>query len=76
MKKPKRPTDVFERAKLIGDLATGVISEEVANLTPTQSQLNSRKGGLSRANKLSAKRKKEIAKIAAEKRWSSKEEKN
>lgn len=76
MKKPKRPADLFERAKLIGDLAVGLSTEEEVILNPTQSQLNSRKGGLIRANKLSAERKKEIAKIAAEKRWSLKKEKN
>lgn len=76
MKNPKRPTDVFERAKLIGDLATGAISEDTANLNPTPSQLNSRKGGINRANNLTPERKKEIAKIAAEKRWSSKRETN
>lgn len=76
MKKLHRPRDLFERAKLIGDIATGSISEETANLNPTQSQLNSRKGGINRANKLSPERKKEIAKLAAERRWSSKKETN
>lgn len=68
MKKPKRPADIFERAKLIGDIAVGISSEEKASLNPTQSQLISRKGGLSRANKLSPERKKEIAELAAKKK--------
>ncbi len=75
MKKTKRPTDLNQRAKSIVDIATGedteIIKEEDA--IKKTAVLLGRKGGLkggkARANSLSPKRRSEIAKQAAAKRW-------
>ena len=74
-KRMKRPKDPVQRAKLIFDIAIG----EVEDKNPTEStknpnavalgRLGGLKGGKARANKLSSKRLKEIAKKAAKKRW-------
>lgn len=75
MAKAKRPTDINQRAKSIVDIATG----ETEDTTPTNDgknpaavalgRLGGLKGGKARAAKLSVKRRKEIAKKAAKKRW-------
>lgn len=77
-KKAKRPTDVNKRAKNIVDIATG----EVEDITKTPDgknpaavalgRLGGLKGGKARAEKLSAKKRSEIAKKAAATRWGSK----
>jgi hypothetical protein len=78
MIKPKKlPADPSKRAKLIGDLATGQIknenSDEGKNIHAVElGKLGGRKGGLTRAANLSKKRRSEIAKKAAEKRWKKK----
>jgi hypothetical protein len=75
MTKPKRPRDLNQLAKFIVDASTG-------NLPPDTSppknpaavalgKLGGTKGGKARAQKLSAKRRKEIAQKAAAKRWAS-----
>ena len=69
----KRPRDPAQLAKLIVDIATG----EVEDRKPTPEEEGKdpgavalgRKGGAARAGKLSNTRRKEIAKIAAAKRW-------
>ena len=74
MNKPKRPRDVNQLAKLLVDLATGEKKEE----TPADSKnphavalgrMGGLKGGRARAESLTAKRRSEIAKKAAKKRW-------
>lgn len=74
MKKPKRPKDANQRAKFILDLATS----EVREPSPTygknpkavkSGRVGGLKGGKARASKLTAARRKEIAKKAAEARW-------
>ncbi len=69
-KKPSRPRDPNQLAKLIVDIATG----EAQNVKPTAPNEARRKGGLkggkARAQNLSARRRKEIAKKAARRRWS------
>lgn len=69
-KRPARPRDPMQLAKLIGDIATG----EAPNERPAPVREGQRKGGLkggkSRANKLSEARRKAIAKQAAATRWS------
>lgn len=69
-KRPKRPRDVSQLAKLILDIATG----EAENVKPVTPKAGQRKGGLkggkARARKLPATRRKAIAKRAAQARWS------
>lgn len=74
MKKPKRPKDTNQRAKSIVDIATGeqdeVNPDEGKNIKAVKSgRLGGLKGGDARAKKLSAKKRIEIAKKAAKKRW-------
>jgi hypothetical protein len=73
MKKPKRPRDPMQLAKLIGDIVTG----ERPNDSPTgrdspQTEAR-RKGGLkgvkARAKSLPAHKRRAIAKRAARARW-------
>lgn len=66
----KRPGDVIGAAVMVGKIATGEIDD-----LPTEDGKNAaavalgRMGGKARAKGLSAKRRKEIAKKAAAKRW-------
>jgi hypothetical protein len=71
---PKRPRDPNQLAKLVVDLATGNAEEspqEPAKNPHAQAlgRLGGLKGGKARAAKLSAKKRKEIAKKAAKARW-------
>jgi hypothetical protein len=65
----KRPADVIGNAVRVMQIATGEIAEDA----PEAGKEYARKGGLiggpARAAKLSAKRRKAIAKKAAESRW-------
>jgi hypothetical protein len=69
----KRPRDPFELAKLIGDIATGQIADKVEDgknpAAVALGKLGGQKGGKARANKLSARQRKSVAKKAAEARW-------
>jgi hypothetical protein len=71
MANPKRPRDTNQLAKLIVDLSTGGIDEEMPELSPKQKagQLGGLKGGKARADKLTQKVRSAIAKKAAEARW-------
>src|SRR3981081_3770058 len=68
----KRPADAIGNAIMIARIATGEIED-----TPTEGGKNAaavalgRMGGKARAEGMSAKRRKEIAKKAAAKRWES-----
>lgn len=73
-KKSKRPSDVNQRAKSVVDEATGQAdpgsTEEVKNPAAVAlGRLGGLKGGKSRADKLSKKRRREIAAKAAQARW-------
>jgi hypothetical protein len=73
-KKPKRPRDVNQRAKLIVDIATGEAKADDPDegKDPAAVSLGRRgglKGGKARAKKLSAKKRSEIARKAARARW-------
>ncbi len=75
-KKLKLPADVNCKAKAIVDLATG--DQEPAQTGKNQAavelgRLGGLKGGKARAESLSAKKRSEIAKKAAAKRWEKKE---
>lgn len=65
-KKPKRPADANQRAKMIVDLATGEVEEAAEEKQGTAGGLV---GGKARAAKLSAVERSEIAKKAAAARW-------
>jgi hypothetical protein len=74
MAKPKRPRDTNQLAKFIADLATGEQQEQdkYKGKNPAAvelGRLGGLKGGKARAAKLSAKKRKEIAKKAAASRW-------
>lgn len=73
-KKKKTPPDVNEIAKYICDFTTGdrKVIECVKEKNPAAvalGRLGGLKGGKARAESLSAKRRKEIAQKAAQKRW-------
>ena len=71
--RPKRPRDINQLAKAVVDIATGNLDESPPEreLTGAQkfAQSGGRKGGRARAAALSPERRREIAKVAAEKRW-------
>jgi hypothetical protein len=68
----KRPADVISNAVTVMRIATGEI-EDTAGLTDDGKDKAAvalgRRGGKARAETLSAKRRREIAKQAAQKRW-------
>lgn len=66
----KRPADAIGRAIQIAKIATGEVEDEKDEIKSAAAELG-RKGGKKRAENLSAERRKEIAKKAAEKRWNS-----
>jgi hypothetical protein len=67
----KRKADVIGNAVLIGKIATGEIEETVTVPKSAAAELGS-KGGKARAAALPKNKRAEIAKKAAEKRWSKK----
>lgn len=78
MAKSKRPVDANITAKLIVDIATGETPDPIKDLKGKNpaavalGRLGGLKGGKARAAKLSPKKRSEIAKKAADKRWESK----
>ena len=76
MSKPKRPTDVNQRAKFIVDILTKQIEEPSKPKNPAAvalGRLGGLKGGNARAAKLSSAKKKAIGKKAAKARWGKKD---
>jgi hypothetical protein len=76
LKRSKMPRDPNQLAKMIVDMATGDAPPEPAGPAKNPAavalgKLGGPKGGKARAAALSAKRRKEIAKKAAAKRWGS-----
>ena len=78
-KKPTRPRDTNQLAKSIVDIATGesdedkeTLSDEVRAAAAALGRLGGLKGGKARAKSLSAKRRSEIARRAAQARWKNK----
>ena len=70
----KRPRDFSQAAKLVVDIATGQVEDrpptpEEQGKDPAAAALG-RRGGYARAQELSKKRRKEIARKAAKRRWS------
>ncbi len=67
----KRPADVIGNAVKVMQIATGEIEEDTDDDGKDKAaQALGRKGGAARAQKLSKNRRAEIAKKAAETRWS------
>ena len=66
----KRPGDSVGAAVMVGKIATGEIADEVTDDGKNKAAVElGRKGGEARAKKLNKKRRVEIAKAAAAKRW-------
>lgn len=76
-KHAKRPRDPAQLAKLIIDIATGMVSDPLAENVdssleagpPPKGRAGGIKGGVARASALSPEQRKEIAKRAAAARW-------
>jgi hypothetical protein len=64
----KRPADAIARAVQVARIATGEIEDTHDGKDPNAKALGA-KGGAARAKSLSAKKRSEIAKKAAAKRW-------
>jgi hypothetical protein len=60
---PKRPADMMQLAKLIGQIATGEVTE--AETAPTPAQARASKGGVARAKSLTPKKRVAIARKGA-----------
>ncbi len=65
----KRPADVIGAAVTVAKIATGEIEEDIDGGKDKAAVELGRKGGKARAEKLSKKRRSDIAKNAAAKRW-------
>jgi hypothetical protein len=66
----KRPADVVSNAVHVMKIATGEMEEEMTDDGKNAAAVAlGRKGGMARAAGLSAKKRREIAKKAARKRW-------
>ncbi len=66
----KRPADAVGAAVMVAKIATGEIEDETTDDGKNKAAVElGRKGGQARAKKLSKKRRAEIAKNAAAKRW-------
>jgi hypothetical protein len=66
-KRIPRPRDPIALAKLIGDIATGQVSDNQVNAAPAAEM--GRKGGAARARQLTPEQRAEIARTAAAARW-------
>lgn len=74
-KKVKLPADTNRKAKAIVDLVTGEKEETTSGKNPAAvelGRLGGLKGGKARAESLTAKKRSEIAKKAAQSRWKNK----
>tara|TARA_R110000824_G_scaffold118960_14_gene271987 strand:- start:101973 stop:102203 length:231 start_codon:yes stop_codon:yes gene_type:complete len=68
-KKPKRPRDANQLAKLITDLATGEAVEAKESKLVKRAAKGGKKGGPARAKALTPAERSEIASVAAAARW-------
>lgn len=66
----RRPADANARAVMVGRIATGEIEETPEPVKSAAAELGSR-GGKARAKALSKRKRREIARLAATKRWKS-----
>ena len=68
-KKPKRPRDPNQLAKLMVDIATGEERDEEMTAAQEKAAKGGKKGGKARAKVLSPQQRSEIASLAAQARW-------
>jgi hypothetical protein len=68
-KKPNRPRDVSQLAKMMVDIASGSIEPIELSKTVKRAQAAGIKGGPARAKSLTPRQRSEIASIAAQARW-------
>jgi len=68
-KRLKRPRDPIQLGKLIVDIATGQVQDAAEDKRNPAAVEMGRKGGAARATALTKKRRSEIARKAAAKRW-------
>ena len=71
-KRPKRPRDASQLAKLIVELSTGNATNAMESVKAVAGRSGGVKGGSARAKALSPERRTEIAKKAAAVRWKKK----
>jgi hypothetical protein len=69
----KRPADAVGAAIMVARIATGEVEDEREELASAAAQLG-RKGGKARAAAMSPKRRSEIARTAAARRWNADQE--
>jgi hypothetical protein len=65
----KRPRDPIQLGKLIVDIATGQVEDQVDDGRDSAAAALGRKGGKARAEKLSPEERSNIARRAAQRRW-------
>jgi hypothetical protein len=69
----KRPRDPIQLGKLIVDIATGQVEDQVDDGRDSAAAALGRKGGKARAEKLSPEERSNIARRAAQRRWKTSE---
>lgn len=73
-KRLKRPRDPLQLGKLIVDIATGQVEDATEDKRDPAAVALGQRGGKARAVNLTKKRRSEIARIAAAKRWKGREQ--
>jgi hypothetical protein len=69
MRKPKRPRDPSQLAKMVVDMTTGELADDNEQSRNRTRKSPRDRGGHARAFKLPAEQRTEIARLAAEARW-------
>ena len=68
-KKPKRPRDPSQLAKMMVDIATSERGQEATTVQANRKHVGGVKGGKARAKVLTPRQRSEIAHVAATARW-------
>jgi hypothetical protein len=72
-KRPKRPRDPAQLAKLMIDIASGEVEDRVPGSERARGRPGGLKGGAARAKALDPQKRREIAQKAAAARWAKKQ---
>lgn len=72
-KKPKRPRDPNQLAKLMVDIASGEERDDEMTADQKRAAKGGKKGGKARARSLTPRQRSEIARAAAQSRWKKKD---
>lgn len=72
-KKPERPRDINQLAKLMVDFASGEVEETKETARKKRASKAGKKGGPARAQALTRQKRSEIASLAAQARWKKKD---